>query len=253
MRRGRQLAYLRFQLADYMVQRAAIALILVLFVAGIPLYGTLRGQPDAFKGPRGTFFAMQLFTGTVALFLPVGAFLGGTSIVSSDRQQGFFRFFFSKPVSVLAYYAQTFLLHFLAFVALFGAITWGYAALTVHVSVHRAMEAAALTFVLVGGLGFLLGMLTRFDGSLVLLLYVVSMMVQQVVAQSVQAAQADVLPTWLRQVARILPPVHTLDQLRNHLYAREALDQAQLWHVLGYGGGAFLLGFLALRNLPLSR
>lgn len=250
MRRGRLVAYLRFQLEDYLVQRAAIALILVLFVAGLPLWSTLRGQPDFFKGPRGAAFAMQLYSGTLALFLPVGAFLGGSAIVSTDRHQGFIRFYFSKPVNVLAYYVQTYVLHCLVFVALFGALTWAFGAFTVHVSVHRAMEAAALTFVLVGGLGFLLSTLTRFDGGLVVLLYVISMTLQQVVAQP---ARADVLPGWLRQLSRILPPAYALDQLRNHLYAREALDQWQLWHVIGYGAGAFLLGFFALRKLPLTR
>jgi hypothetical protein len=61
------------------------------------------------------------------------------------------------------------------------------------------------------------------------------------------------IPSWLRLVSRVLPPANTLDQVRNHLYAREAIDHAQVWHVVGYGGAAFLLGLLALRRLPLSR
>jgi hypothetical protein len=61
------------------------------------------------------------------------------------------------------------------------------------------------------------------------------------------------LPGWLVAIARGLPPVAKLDTLRNHLYAGEALDLAQFWHVLGYGGGAAILGFLLLRRLPLAR
>ena len=99
MSRGRLTAYLRYQLGDYLLQRASIPLILVLFVAGLPLWSALRGQPDFFRGPRGTFIAMQLYTTTVALFLPLGAFLAGAGIISTDRQQGFIRFFFSKPIS----------------------------------------------------------------------------------------------------------------------------------------------------------
>ncbi len=249
MNRGRLRAYLRFQLGDYLLQRAAVPFVLVLVVSGLPLWSTLRGQPDFFRGPRGPFFAMQLYTGTVALFLPLGAFLAGSGIISTDRQQGYIRFFFSKPVNVMAYYVQAYVLHAALFVLIFGAITWTYGQYTVQFSVHRAMEAAALTFVLVGGLGFLFSTLTRFDGGLLVLVYVISMALQQVTAES----RADMVPGWVRQVARVLPPVHALDEVRNHLYAREAIDQAQVWHVMGYGGGAFLLGLLALRRLPLAR
>ena len=46
--------------------------------------------------------------------------------LTADRQQGYtFCFLFSKPVNVLAYYAQrTYVLHGLVFVAAFGAIVW---------------------------------------------------------------------------------------------------------------------------------
>jgi ABC-type multidrug transport system permease subunit len=243
------MAYARFQLGDYLLQRAAIAIVLVLFIAGLPLWGTLRAQPDFFKTQRGPFFAMQLYTGTVALFLPIGAFLAGAGIVSSDRHQGHFRFYFSKPIGVLAYYVQTYVLHGVVFVALFGAITWGWGALAVHVSVHRAMEAAALTFVLVGGIGLLLSTLLRFDGGLLVLVYIISMTLQQIAAMPGKQQ----LPGWALQLSKVLPPVYKMDQVRSHLYAAEAIAAADVWHVIGYGIGAFVLGLLLLRKLPLSR
>lgn len=249
MRRARLLAYARFQLGDYLLQRAAIAIVMVLFVAGLPLWGTLRGQPDFFKTQRGPFFAMQLYTGTVALFLPIGAFLAGAGIVSSDRHQGHFRFYFSKPISVLAYYVQTYVLHGVVFVALFGAITWGWGALAVHVSVHRAMEAAALTFVLVGGLGLLFSTLLRFDGGLLVLVYIISMTLQQIAALPGKPQ----LPGWAVQLAKVLPPVYKMDQVRNHLYAAEAINSTDVWHVIGYGAGAFAIGLFLLRQLALAR
>ena len=243
------LSYARFQLGDYLLQRAAVALVMVVFVAGLPLWGMLRDEPDLFKNPNNAVLAMQLYTGTVALFLPVGAFLAGVGIISADRHQGFFRFYFSKPVNVVAFYAQTYLLHGLVFIALFGALTWGWGALTIHVSVHRAMEAAALTFVLVGGLGLLFGVLLRFDGVLVVLVYLVSMTLQQIVSLPGKLR----LPEWAVQFAKVLPPVHKMDQVRNHLYAAEAISAADVWHVVGYGIGAFALGLFLLRKLALSR
>jgi hypothetical protein len=131
----------------------------------------------------------------------------------------------------------------------FGAIVWGYSAYTVHFSVHRAMEAAALTFVLIGGLGLLLGAVTRFDAAALIVAYIVALILQQLAA----APQGGGLPAWLVNVGRALPPVLQLDALRDHLYAAQPLDMTQLWHVLGYGGGAALIGFLLLRRLPLAR
>jgi ABC-type polysaccharide/polyol phosphate export permease len=249
MSRGRLFGYLPYQLGDYLLQRASIAVVLVLFVAGIPLFGTMHGNPGFFGGPQGPSVAKQLFTGVVALFLPVGAFLAGAGIISGDRHHGYTRFYFSKPVNVVAYYVQTYLLHGVVFVALFGAITWGYGAVTVHQPVLPAMAAAGLTFVLVGGVGLLLSTLTRFDGALLALVYVVAMTMQQVAAMPGRPQ----LPAWVVQVARVLPPAYRLDQLRSQLYSAEMVDTAQLWHVIGYGLGAFLLGLMALRRLPLSR
>jgi hypothetical protein len=242
-------AYARFQLADYLLQRAAVAVALVLLVAGLPLWGVLRGQPDAFAQPGGAGLAMQLYTGTVALFLPIGAFLAGAGIISTDRRQGYFRFYFSKPVNVVAFYVQTYLLHGVLFIALFGALTWGWGALAIHVSVHRAMEAAALTYVLVGGLGLLFSVLLRFDGLLLVVVYLISNVLQQIVSMPGRPR----LPPWAVQFSAVLPPVYQMDQARNHLYAAEAIPAADIWHVVGYGVGAFVLGVLLLRKLALSR
>ena len=249
MSRGRLVGYLPYKLGDYLLQRAAVPVVLVLLVAGFPLYGTLHGSPGFFATPQGPLVAQQLFTNVVALFLPLGAFLGGAGIISTDRHLGHVRFLFSKPVNVVAYYVQTYVLHGVVFVALFGMITWGYGAVTVHQPVGGAMVAAGLTFALVGGLGFLLSTLTRFDGLIVALAYIGSMTLQQVVA----TPGLPQLPGWAVQIARVLPPAYKLDRLRDQLYATQALDTSQLWHVLGYGLGAFILGLVALRKLPLSR
>ena len=249
MPRWRLMAYLRYQLGDYLLQRASLPLILVLFVGGIPLYSMLHNDAGFLTSPQGPRIVHQLYTSTVALFLPLGAFLGGAGMVSSDRHQGYVRFYFSKPVNVVAFYAQTYLLNGVCFVLLFGLLTWGFGRVAVPQSVSGAMAAAALTFVLVGGIGLLLSTLTRFDGGLLVLLYVVAMTLQQVAAMP----GPPQLPGWALFLARILPPVYTLDLLRNQLYANQPLAPGQLWHVLAYGMAAFFLGLVALRRLPLSR
>ena len=249
MSRVRVLAYARFQLGDYLLHRASIPLVLVLIAAGLPLYAAMRSQPGSFASPEGAAMAHTLFTKAVALFLPVGAFLGGTGVISGDRQQGTYRFLFSRPVDVLAYYAQAYAIHGLAFVALFGLLTALFSALTVPQPVWGAMAAAALTFVLVGGLGFLCGVVTRFDGAMLAVIYLFSSGIQQMV----EVLGAAPLPQLLKQIARFLPPVGRLDQLREQLYAHAAVDWMSCAHVLAYGLGSFALGLVLLRKLPLVR
>ena len=250
---SRLLRYSRFQARDFVTQRLALPLILLLFAAALPVYLTIKDTPPGFMLTRqGEFFAKQIFAQSITLYLPLGAFVGAVGVISADRQQGYFRFLFSKPVNLLAYYAQTYLLNAIVYVAVFGLIVWAFGAYTIHFSIHRSMEAAALTFVLIGGVGLFLGSLSRFDGGSLIAVYVLSLMLHGLMAAP-NGLKNGGLPDWLVFVAKVLPPVHKLDEIRNHLYAGEAIDAAHLWHVLGYGGAAALAGFVLLRRLPLAR
>ena len=245
--------YVRYQVPDFFLQRLSLPLILVAFAAGLPAYlMTTHGPAGWLQSPQGISQVRQLFEQSVTLYLPLGAFVGAIGVVSADRQQGYFRFLFSKPVNVPAYYAQAYLVNAIVYVAVFGVIVWAFGAYTMHFSIHRSMEAAMLTFVLIGGIGLLLGAVTRFDGLVLILVYVVALVLQQLMASRAGVPNGG-LPAWLAFIGKILPPVTALDALRMHLYAGEALDTAQLWHVLGYGGGAALVGFVLLRRLPLAR
>ncbi|MGH7654802.1 MAG: hypothetical protein ACREN6_09070 [Gemmatimonadaceae bacterium] len=250
---GGLMRYVRYQLPDFLVDRLSLPLILVAFVAGLPAYlMTTHAPPGWLQTPQGIRQVTQLFEQSVTLYLPIGAFVGAVGVISADRQQGYFRFLFSKPVNVPAYYAQAYLLNAIVYVAVFGVIVWAYGAYTIHFSIHRSMEAAMLTFVLIAGIGLLFGALTRFDGVALIVVYVVALLLQQAMASRTGVPNGG-LPAWLAFIGKVLPPVTALDALRMHLYAGEALDMAQLWHVLGYGGGAALLGFILLRRLPLAR
>ncbi len=252
MSRGRLSGYLRYHVTDYLMQRASLPTLLIVVLTGLTLYSTMRSaRPDFWTSKPGIDSARLMYLQLVALFLPLGAFLGSVQTMSVDRHLGHFRFFFSKPVNAVAYYAQQFAVNGVLFVALFGLITWCYGALTVHQSVRAGVEAAALTWILIGGVGFLLGALTRFDGALLALIYLVAMVTQQVAAAA--GAAGDKLPIWAIVLAKALPPVFRMDQVRNQLYAHAIVEASNVWYVVGYGGGAFLLGLILLRKLPLSR
>ncbi|MFI5230989.1 MAG: hypothetical protein ACHQSE_00630 [Gemmatimonadales bacterium] len=249
----RLLSYIRYQVPDFFLHRLSLPLILVAFVAGLPAYLMVSHAPAGWlQSPQGINQARQMFEQSITLYLPLGAFVAAVGLSSGDRQQGHFRFLFSKPVNVPAYYAQAYLVNAIVYVAVFGVMVWAYGAYTIHVSVHRSMEAALLTFILIGGIGLLLGAVTRFDALALVAVYVVALILQQLMASRAGVVNGG-LPAWLAFVGRVLPPVTALDALRTQLYAGAALDAAQLWHVLGYGGGAALVGFILLRRLPLAR
>jgi ABC-type multidrug transport system permease subunit len=245
--------YARYQLRDAVTQRLSLPLAVIAIFSALPVYVMAKNSPAGFiHGAQGANILKQMYTQSVALFLPMGAFLCSVGVLSTDRQQGYFRFYFSKPVNLLAYYGQAYVVAGVAFVTMFGLITWGFGAMTIHFSVHRAMEAAALTYVLVGGVGLLLGALTRFDAVAFIAVYVGALLLQQLAAAPNGLPNGG-LPGWLAVIGNALPPVVKLDLLRNRMYAAQPLDPAQLWYVLGYGGVAALLGFVALRWRPLAR
>jgi hypothetical protein len=245
--------YARYQLRDSVMQRLSLPLVLIAFFSAFPVYMMNKTSPAGFMGtPQGINFVKQLYAQSVTLFLPMGAFLCAVGVPSADRQHGYFRFLFSKPVNLLAYYGQAYLVAGIAFVAMFGLITWGFGAMTLHFSVHRGMEAAALTYVLIGGIGLLLGALTRFDGITFIAVYVAALLLQGLKAAANGLPNGG-LPASLSALAAALPPVVKLDLLRNQLYAAQPLDSSQLWFVLGYGAGAWVLGMVLLRFRPLAR
>ena len=180
---ARLLRYSRYQTPDFLTQRLALPLILLAFAAGLPTYLMTKNTPLGWmQSPQGINLARQMFAQSITLYLPLGAFVGAVGVISADRQKGYFRFLFSKPVNVLAYYAQTYLLHAIVYVLVFGVIVWAFGTYTTHFSVHRSMEAAALTFVLVGGMGLMLGALTRSDAAGLIALYVLSLVLHQLLA-----------------------------------------------------------------------
>jgi hypothetical protein len=251
---ARGLAYVRYQLSDYLMNRAALPVIMIILAAGLPLYAA-KTVPAFWHSPDGAKMALGVYKSTVTLFLPLGAFLAAANVISVDRQQAYVRFYFSKPVSVLGFYGQQYVVHGVAYALLFAAITALYGAATSPLPVAGAVGAAVLTFVLVGSLGFFLGTLNRFDGGILALAYLIANVTQGVVAQTTQYTpdRIDDIPRVVRVLATVLPPVHKLDVVRTALYDGTAVDPAMLGHIFGYAAGAVVLGVICLRRLPLSR
>lgn len=243
------MAYGRFQLVDYLLHKALLPTLLIALMAGVPLYVAIHADAqNQFLTPNGPQFAAALFNGTITLFLPLGLFLAVAGTISGDRVKGYYRFLFSKPVNVVSYYVQQFVLSGVAYVVLYALIVWIFGLFTVHQSVHRAVENALLTYFVMGSVGVLLGALTRSDGVLLGGVWALALLLQPLAI-----LPSNPLPYWATVLAKALPPVQKLDAIRTQIYTRQPVDTHSLWIVLAYGAVMFAAGLIVLRRAPLSR
>lgn len=245
--RGRLTAYLRYQLADFLLLRAALPVILVLFFA----FMTLKTTPDTvdWASPSGGARQLnELFRILAGMFIVLGSFIGVARLVTDDRSNGYFRFLFSKPVSVERFYFQQWVLHGVGFVAIVGLLGVWLQALTAHVPVGGAMMVMALTWTLVGGVGFALSAATNYDALLLVVGYVASS-----VLHSIKAAPAAHMAPWLRQVTRLTLPVQKLDYVRDQLYGGQDIPWPAAIHVVAYGTAGLVAALVILRRASFAR
>jgi hypothetical protein len=250
--RARLGRYALWQLRDFAGERGAAA---VIVGALLGLQNVL--QQRSMYGPRWASLAsgMQVvgvIYQTVTVFGFVGVLLAVNGISATDRKRGYYRFLFSKPVSVPRYYAQAFLVNgvglvvaavvLLAPVALL--VGTPDAANTVGGAAAGALAFVALVYVAVGGIGFLFSAVTRFDWLALSVTVVLSALLR------VSAAGAT---GWRAALAALLPPVHRLDDVSAVLVLRRsALTALDLAWPLGYGLLALTAGLLVLRFRPLA-
>jgi len=245
----RWLAYARWQLVDGAWQRLALPLVLAMLLAYGAFYSTkgmAAAHPDFWTNTDGRRFAFQLLRQAMGVFIPLAVLMGTNGMVAQDRQKGYFRFFFSKPVPVTGFYVS-------AFVAQGALVMAGAALVAALIGVRSTPQpmlgvalAAGLTFALLGSLLFLLSTLTYQDGLVFILVWMLTLIVRQL-EPAMNAGH------WLHSAVRVLPPTHRLDAVREALYAAQPVATADVWHVLAYGGACFVLALVALRRMPLSR
>jgi len=247
VRRARLGRFALYQLQDYVVERGLITLLLVAVTLGPQLYILRDAQGAGWATKPGGETVVRALLADLALplaFLPVLFAVNGIS--SDDRRKGYFRFLFSKPVSVPEYYAQQFgvrfagvmaiaLLSMLAFSLATGAsFAWGF------------LGFVAVVFALLGGVGFLLSALVQYDGLVLVLVWIVSYRLLQL-----HHAHPKSVP---QELTFLLPPVDKLEAARDALVGGgAALPAGHLWWMVGYGLACFVLGLVVLARRELAR
>jgi hypothetical protein len=237
---------LRYQLPDFLLLRAGLPTLLVVLF-GFMLWKQ-AGSAMGWDTANGHQFAQQVFRNLAGVFITLGAFLGVARLVTDDRSNGYFRLLFSKPVSIERFYVQQWLLSGAGFVLIAGLLGAWFQAGTVTVPVREAMVVMGLTWILVGGVGFLLSASTNADAAILVVLFVVSN-----VLHALKDTPRSPLWPWLRQVTRALPPTQKLDFIRDQLYAGSPMPWSHAAHVAGYGVLAFIAALVVLRRSSFAR
>lgn len=252
--RGRLGRYALWQLKDFALQRGAA----MLAVAAVLAYPVIAGShakrwtsvrvngvlTTQVFDPDPVQAAQNATAGVLYPVIILGALLAVRGLVSDDRQHGYHRFLFAKPISITRYYAQSYAVQFAGFLGVVGLLILLFAAFLRPLATMPGLFAsAAVLFALVGSVGFLLSTVVRADWFWLLLTMGVS-----AAAAGFHAAGER----WLAPAVVVLPPVRQLSSVMEALVdSSAALHLTDLLWVLGYGALCLVLALATLRRRAL--
>lgn len=239
--RARLSRYALYQARDYLVERG-IHTFFIGVVLFFPIFLTLFGVGSTARLPddmlRDSLIALLPMYGFIAVVIAING------IVSGDRQRGYFRFLFAKPVSPIRYYAQAFLVNGAGTVAITGVLVLLLAWLAHRPFPWHVLTYVAVYYVAAGGVGFALSAITRFDWIALAIVWWMAQLLRTL---------APLLGRWYHDVLHVvLPPAHLLAELAESLARGTPLAASSMLWVLGYGMLGMLLGLAAIRFRPLA-
>jgi ABC-type transport system involved in multi-copper enzyme maturation permease subunit len=235
--------YAWWQAQDYLLERALSTLLIgALLVLNVALQvrevvgdGPPAAATDALAGS-----VLRLVLG---LFAAVATLLSVNGLVSNDRQRGYFRVLFAKPVSVPRYYAQAFLVGGAGMLVVTAVVLALFALVVVPPRPAGALAYTALVYATLGGVGFLCSALFRLDWLALLALWGSAEILHRLSA----AARG-----WREALLWLLPPTEALDRAGDALLAGGAPETSALARALAYGAICFVLGLVVLARRPLA-
>ncbi len=231
--------YAYWQFRDFIRERG-IALLLVGGLLGFMLVAPVRAMMgdniDELNAKRILLLALPQIG-------PISAFIVFNGLISTDRKMGYYRFLFSKPVAIPAYYAQHFAVYFVGYMAVF-AILFGVFAITVRpLNPLGALAYCALIYLSLGGIAFFISSLFRYDWPVLAGVFLSSLL-----ANAVWADRTG----WRMVVRDMLPPLDKLTPALSDLIGFGKLDMASAAWLLGYSALFFLAGLVVLWRRPIG-
>lgn len=229
--------YAWWQLRDFGRDRG-IALIIIGVAIGATILGPMRamGEIDEVR-------AKQVLEIILSQLAYITSFIALNGIISNDRKAGYYRFLFSKPVSIPAYYAQQFVVFLVGYIVVNLLLLGIFAIFAKPVSPIAPLAACALVFLSFGGIAFLISSLFRHDWPILAAIFVGSS-----IFQSMWASQEG----WKRMVLSVLPPLYKLNGAILEILRGGTMDGKTLLWLLGYSAICLVAGLYVLRRRPFA-
>jgi len=231
--------YAYWQFRDFMRERA-IALMLVGLLLGFMMIAPMR----AMMGPNMSSDDTKRL---VLLVLPqivfIETFIVFNGIISTDRKMGYYRFLFSKPVGIPAFYAQHFVVYLVGFLAVFAVLLGVLSAAIAPFNPLWTLAYCALVYLSLGGIAFFISSLFRYDWPVLAAVYLSSL-----IANAVWADKTG----WRMVIRDLLPPTHKLSRAMNDLISLGTVDARSVAWLLGYSALFFIAGLVVLWRRPIG-
>lgn len=236
--KGNLTRYSLWQFRDFIRDRG-IALLLVGFLLGATLVGPVKAMGRTIDAAM----AKSLLTAILEQIAFITAFIALNGIISTDRKFGYYRFLFSKPVSIPAYYAQLFVIYFVGFLLVCAALLGLFAIFAHPVSPFGPLLFCALVFLSLGGIAVLISSLFRYDWPIL-----AGLVAAALVLHSLWQYQEG----WRRMVLSILPPVYRLPDALPDIMNRGVVNTTDVLWLLGYSAVCFAAGLFVLKRRPFA-
>ena len=240
--------YLKWQLRDFLKQRAVVMLAVVfgllwIFHHNYPLMLAERaarmGQP--LSASREARLFQSIVLGASMLFGVAASLFSAGGVVSRDREGGYQRFLFAKPVGIVGFYLQSFAVRGVGMLATMAVALLATSAVFMRsIPIGDLLLAGGSMYAALGGLVFLISTLVRFDVALALALGVASVGLHQ-------AAQAGYW--WGSAFAWLLPPPDVFNAFNPDM---DGFDKPSVVRavatLVGYGAAYVAAGVAVLRK-----
>ena len=230
--------YALWQMRDFGRDRA-----IALLIIGLALGFTFVAPVRAMGVQMTENGAKQLIMVSLQQIVFICSFVALNGIVSNDRKMGYYRFLFSKPVSIPAYYAQQFVIYFVGFIAIMALLLGVFAFFIYPLSPVAPLTYCALVFLSLGGIAFLISSMFRFDWPILAAVFLGSALLHSL-------WQLD--EGWRKMVLAVLPPLNKLTSLLGTLLDRGTVNTNDILWLLGYSLACFLAGLFVLRRRPVG-
>ena len=242
--KARLARYAPVQLLDYFIERGAVTLAMGALFGWMMIVTNGERGPRWWEGENGLVLIKAFLAATLGLFTVFGTLTAVNGMISNDRVKGTFRFLFAKPVSVPRYYAQAWLIHGIGLMLVVTTLLLAFALIVRPFFPPMILAYVATMYVLLGGIGFLLSALTKRDGTLLVAIWLISLVIRAKYSGS-DGFTAGV-------VRFVTPPANEMSGIVNQIMLGNPIDYTAIWTALAYGLICVAAGLVVLRYRPMT-